>query len=781
MVMRPSGRDRQLACVRRRHAFSTLLTLVAAVSGCDVYETRPQEPPQGDREGLGARYVTAFGDTVSFELDALEVPGDNAGVRGFVAITPATRSLIAAVVVRDAGGQAWPLDELLGAARIDPVLRLRFDNGTVIDIPGRSSLTELAFDLSEVALPRGTNPEVSVLLGGDSIGGGHAVHVARMGDVDLDGAVDSSDLVTLFAAGRYETGEAASYSEGDFNADGVFDSSDLVALFGGGDYQAPGVATPSDDELDEALIVRDYPPYWLASGEVADALFERQAEVDDALASENLTTPQRDALNEQREALTRQIEAVRGASSRPDLNYNDIDLLGYEGCAVTCWLSARSIGATLWEVERTESGTFCEQWHDDDCAGELAVDGRFPMSCDPVAGHGGHADAPGIEGWLDGAHYQYQACGPHDVQPPPLGSGSSAATAECEQHVALTMHCENFGKACGQTGAGAAACDYRESREADVHIGAATRRAQGSVLAPRAEIKGKVQFSSTLESEFGVMITPATQSLTGVGIANSDDVPTANDPCEELEGDAVGTIGVECYIEQEFLAAKKPKVACKLFLRGELKATMSVADASACIGKLIGGDESGAREIQGAGTLENPVYRHLTVTTGGIAESAVRDLPLDPLGMRVENRTHAETVTEEDVHPEFGLVGYTTLSSTAQAWADVSVAATLSVDGPGVGANTVCLTARPAGLPESSFVQDHLLGAHDDENAARFGHWWGSQLSLNCDDKWSLFPLAQRLPLPCAAELAEQSVGWECKFDELCGATVGTCITPESV
>ncbi|MBX7080289.1 MAG: dockerin type I repeat-containing protein [Nannocystaceae bacterium] len=763
--------------MRRTYALSSLLTLFAAV-GCEGDDdARPIAPEQDDREALGGQHVAAFGESVSFELDAFEVPGDDASARGFVAITPATRSLTAAVVVRDADGQAWPLDELLGAARIDPVLRLRFDDGAVIEIAGRSSLTQLEFDLGDVALPRGTNPEVSVLLGGDSIGGGHAVHVARVGDVDLDGAVDSSDLVVLFAAGRYETGEPASYGEGDFNGDGVFDSGDLVALFSGGDYEAAAVPTPSD----EALVVRDYPPYWLASGDVADALFERQAALDDALASETLGAAEQAQLQEQRDALARQIEAVRGASSRPDLNYDNIDLQGYEGCAVTCWLSARSIGETLWEVERTESGTFCQQWHDDDCSNKLAVDGRFPMTCDPISGHGGHPDAPGIEGWLDGARYQYQACGPHDVQPPPLGSGSSDAVAVCEHNVALTMHCENFGKACAQTGAGAAACDYRESREASIEIAAATRRSQGSSLTPKAEISGNVRFSSVLESGFGVMITPQTQSLSGVGIATVDDPGTVDTPCDELEGDAVGTIGVECYVEQEFFAVKKPKVACKLFLRGELKGTMSLEDASACIGKLVGDDEPGNRVLRGLGKVEEPVRRNHAVTTAGIGSAAARDLALDPLGMRVENHTHAETATSEDVHPEFGLVGYVTDSSTAEAWADVSVAATLTVDGPGVGANTVCLTARPAGLPESSFVQDHVLGAHDDENAARFGHWWGSQLSLSCGDKWSLFPLAHELPVLCAAEAEGQSVGWECAFDQLCGATVGACVEPQSV
>jgi hypothetical protein len=757
----------------RLRSGASLLTLLAGVTACDVYDARPQDTPQDDRDGVGGRHVAVFGETVSFELDALAVPGDDASARGFVAITPATPSLTAAVVVRDGDGEAWPLDELLGAARIDPVLRLAFDDGAVVEIPGRASLTELEFDLTGVVLPRGSNPEVSVLLGDDSIGEAHAVHVARMGDVNLDGAVDSSDLVVLFAAGLYETSDLASYGEGDFDGDGVFDSGDLVALFAAGDYEAPAVALPSDPEL----VARDYPPYWLSTGDVADALIERIAAYDDALAPQTLSDVERETLEDQREALARQLDAIRGASSRPDLNYNNIDLLGYEGCAVTCWLSARSVGETLWEIDRTESGDFCQQWHDDDCSGKLAVDGRMPMTCDPVSGHGGHADAPGIEGWLDGARYQWQECGPHDVQPPPPGSGSSEATAVCQQEVALTMHCENFGKACAATGAGAAVCDYRESREATVDIGAATRRNPDSSLSPKAQISGNVRFSSALESEFGVMISPASQSLTGVGIALSQDPGTIDSPCDDWKGEAVGTVGVECFYEQAIGA--KPKYACKVYLRGELKATMSLEDARACVAQLIGGDDSHARAIHGLGTLGDPVRRTHQVTTAGIGTAAVHDLPLDPLGMRVENFTHAETATSGYVD-DLGDRHDTTYSSTAQAWADVSVAATLAVDGPGVGTNTVCLTARPAGLPESSFVQDHLLGAHDDANAARFGHWWGSQLSLTCADKWSLFPLAQRLPLLCAAEADGQSVGWECEFDELCGTTPGSCQQPPS-
>ena len=48
------------------------------------------------------------------------------------------------------------------------------------------------------------------------------------GDANCDGIFDSSDLVMLMQSGKFETLEAASWSEGDFNVDGVLDSTDLV-------------------------------------------------------------------------------------------------------------------------------------------------------------------------------------------------------------------------------------------------------------------------------------------------------------------------------------------------------------------------------------------------------------------------------------------------------------------------------------------------------------------------------------------------------------------------
>ena len=68
-----------------------------------------------------------------------------------------------------------------------------------------------------------------------------------IGDANLDGEFNSSDLVNVFQVGKYETGEMALWSEGDWNADERFDSSDFVVAFQDGGYEAghwhDGIAT----------------------------------------------------------------------------------------------------------------------------------------------------------------------------------------------------------------------------------------------------------------------------------------------------------------------------------------------------------------------------------------------------------------------------------------------------------------------------------------------------------------------------------------------------------
>jgi hypothetical protein len=57
------------------------------------------------------------------------------------------------------------------------------------------------------------------------------------GDSNFDGEFSSSDFVTVFVPAKYETGQAAGWTEGDWNGDGLFNSSDFVAAFTGAGYE----------------------------------------------------------------------------------------------------------------------------------------------------------------------------------------------------------------------------------------------------------------------------------------------------------------------------------------------------------------------------------------------------------------------------------------------------------------------------------------------------------------------------------------------------------------
>lgn len=51
------------------------------------------------------------------------------------------------------------------------------------------------------------------------------------GDSNGDLQFNSADLVTVFVAGKYETGQPATFNEGDWNGDGFFTSQDFVRAF----------------------------------------------------------------------------------------------------------------------------------------------------------------------------------------------------------------------------------------------------------------------------------------------------------------------------------------------------------------------------------------------------------------------------------------------------------------------------------------------------------------------------------------------------------------------
>ena len=59
-----------------------------------------------------------------------------------------------------------------------------------------------------------------------------------IGDADLDGEFNTSDLVAVFQAGNFEKSDLlADWSQGDWNGDGAFNTSDLVAAFQDGGFE----------------------------------------------------------------------------------------------------------------------------------------------------------------------------------------------------------------------------------------------------------------------------------------------------------------------------------------------------------------------------------------------------------------------------------------------------------------------------------------------------------------------------------------------------------------
>ncbi|MCA9169007.1 MAG: matrixin family metalloprotease [Planctomycetales bacterium] len=76
------------------------------------------------------------------------------------------------------------------------------------------------------------------------------------GDANLDGVFDSSDIVVVFQAGRFEdtTATDVTWAQGDWDADGRFTTSDLILAFQTGAYQGVAAALAKSASARQAAI-----------------------------------------------------------------------------------------------------------------------------------------------------------------------------------------------------------------------------------------------------------------------------------------------------------------------------------------------------------------------------------------------------------------------------------------------------------------------------------------------------------------------------------------------
>ncbi len=70
-----------------------------------------------------------------------------------------------------------------------------------------------------------------------------------VGDADLNGEFNTGDFISVFQAGRFETGQEAGWGEGDWNGDNLFNTTDFIAAFqDGGFEQGPRAAVSAVPE-----------------------------------------------------------------------------------------------------------------------------------------------------------------------------------------------------------------------------------------------------------------------------------------------------------------------------------------------------------------------------------------------------------------------------------------------------------------------------------------------------------------------------------------------------
>lgn len=161
----------------------------------------------------------------------MDGPGDVGGAMQFALNIPANGS--ATLTLNFVGGS-------LSNAMVGNSLPGDFNKNGALDAADIDALT--------AASAAGNNPAAFDLTNDNAVNVSDVNHWVKdlaktwIGDANLDGEFNSSDFVQAFQKGKYETGQAAVWTDGDWDANGKFESSDFVAAFQDGGYEKGPVA-----------------------------------------------------------------------------------------------------------------------------------------------------------------------------------------------------------------------------------------------------------------------------------------------------------------------------------------------------------------------------------------------------------------------------------------------------------------------------------------------------------------------------------------------------------
>ena len=182
----------------------------------------------GENDGVipaqWSRDLVATLDSADGEVRYTELPGS------------ASHSGIWTTILRDRDDELYPW--LFSKSRSELSLPGDLNRNRVLDLGDINLLTEHVLDSHDVDSRFDLNQDGTL----DSADRNHWVTTIRgtyLGDSNLDGEFNTTDLVQVFQNGHYEDGveRNSGWEEGDWNGDGDFDTSDLVLAFQDGGYE----------------------------------------------------------------------------------------------------------------------------------------------------------------------------------------------------------------------------------------------------------------------------------------------------------------------------------------------------------------------------------------------------------------------------------------------------------------------------------------------------------------------------------------------------------------
>ncbi len=209
-----------------------------------------------DRNNIGTLYIDGEEDTT---FDYQMHPAIEADITSIGSVLRATDCCNFTGNIDDVAIWSFALDEVHIAALATGAspLTIPVPSDVLGDFNGDGLLTAIDIDLLTQEVILGNHPPKYDLDNDGLVDQEDRrvwvedVKYTYFGDANLDLQFDTADFVLVLGAGKYETGQTATWEDGDWDGNGVFGTGDLVIALAGGGYEEgtrpaiPAVPEPS--------------------------------------------------------------------------------------------------------------------------------------------------------------------------------------------------------------------------------------------------------------------------------------------------------------------------------------------------------------------------------------------------------------------------------------------------------------------------------------------------------------------------------------------------------